>query len=209
MTPTIDYDSLARQAGAVNVDPPASPQTPSPQPAQAPTAPTASTGNLDYDALARQAGAVEVGLLNSTRPVIEGEQTNDVGNTVIVPKDGENFADTMRRAAAQGQRTTPEQIQAEEKTMPGKAATVLAAAPAIGATGVSAAMLPETIGAAKNVILKHLAEQSPELFGHEAVKETLRKYAMEGARKALTGATWAGGAELLHSIWDDVFGKKH
>src|SRR5262249_23025556 len=31
-----------------------------------------------------------------------GQQTNDVGNTVIVPKDGESFADTMRRAAAHG-----------------------------------------------------------------------------------------------------------
>ena len=36
-----------------------------------------------------------------------GEVTNDVGNTVIVPKDGESFADTMKRAAAQGQKTTP------------------------------------------------------------------------------------------------------
>jgi hypothetical protein len=200
-TPTIDYEALARQAGAVNVDPPTStPQAASPAP------PKAGTGAVDYDALARQAGAVDVQPLPTETP---GQITNDVGNTVIVPKDGEDFGDTMRRAAAQGQKTTPEQINREVATMPGKAATVLAAAPAIGATGVSAAMLPETVLAAKNAILKHLAEQSPELFGHEAVKETLKRYAMDGARKALTGAAWAGGAEILHSIWDDVFGKKH
>lgn len=67
-----------------------------------------------------------------------GEQTNDVGNTVIVPKDGESFADTMSRAAAQGKKTTPEQINKEIATAPGKAATVLAAAPVMGAAGAAA-----------------------------------------------------------------------
>jgi hypothetical protein len=56
--------------------------------------------------------------------------------------------------------------------------------------------------------LKQLAEQSPQLFGHEAVKETLKRYALKGAKKAMTGAAWAGGAEVLHTIWNDVFGKK-
>jgi hypothetical protein len=51
-TPTIDYDALARQAGAVNV-PPASPTA---QPTQTPKA----NGPVDYDALAKQAGAVNV-----------------------------------------------------------------------------------------------------------------------------------------------------
>jgi hypothetical protein len=129
-----------------------------------------------------------------------GQQVNDVGNTVIVPKDGEDFADTMKRAAAQGKKTTPEQINKEVATMPGKAATVLAAAPVIGAGSVSAAMLPETLGVAKNAILKHLAEQSPELFGHDAVKETLKKYAMEGAKKALTGASWASGGRWSENL---------
>jgi hypothetical protein len=206
MTPTIDYDALARQAGAVNVQP-ATPSTQSTQaaPQPNPAGPTGPTGPVDYDALAKQAGAVDVQPLASAP---QGEIKNDVGNTVIVPKEDESFADTMKRAAAQGRKTTPEQINAELRTAPGKAATVLAAAPVIGAAGVTAAMTPEALGAAKNAILKHLAEQSPELFGHEAVKETLKNYAMEGAKKALTGAAWAGGAELLHSIWDDVFGKK-
>src|SRR5205809_192697 len=52
----------------------------------------------------------------------EGEQVNDVGNKVIVPKEGESFADTMKRAAAYGKTVTPEQINAEVRTMPDKAA---------------------------------------------------------------------------------------
>ncbi len=67
-----------------------------------------------------------------------GEQINDVGNRVIVPKDDESFADTMKRAAAYGKTVTPAQINAEVKTMPAKVATVLAAAPAIGAGGAAA-----------------------------------------------------------------------
>ena len=53
-----------------------------------------------------------------------GEATNDVGNTVIVPKPGESFSDTMKRAAAYGQTVTPEQINAEVATAPKKAGTV-------------------------------------------------------------------------------------
>jgi len=87
---------------------------------------------------------------NQAQPPTPGEITNDVGNTVIVPKEGENFSDTMRRAAAQGKKTTPEQINREVGTMPGKAATVLAAAPAIGAV--------QTAGEALPGVLMHTAE---------------------------------------------------
>ena len=67
-----------------------------------------------------------------------GTQTNEIGNPVTVPAPGESFADTMTRAAQQGQRTPQSQIDAEMATAPGKAATVLAAAPAIGAAGAGA-----------------------------------------------------------------------
>jgi hypothetical protein len=53
-----------------------------------------------------------------------GEQVNDVGNRVIVPKQGENFADTMSRAAAYGKTVTPRQINAEVATAPKKAGQV-------------------------------------------------------------------------------------
>jgi hypothetical protein len=78
-----------------------------------------------------------------------GQVTNDVGNTVIVPKDGESFADTMARAVKQSQSTTQDQINRELATAPKKAAQVLAAAPAIGAGGVTALAAPgEMYGAA-------------------------------------------------------------
>lgn len=149
-------------------------------------------------------------------PQQTGEIVNDVGNKVIVPKEGESFSDTMKRAVQYHNSLTPEQRQAaidkETATMPKKTAQTLGAAATIGAVGPAVMALPgeavEAAGLAKNYILKQLAAQSPELFGHEAVKETLKRYALEGVRKAATGAAWAGGAELLHSIWDDVFGKK-
>ncbi len=60
-----------------------------------------------------------------------GQQTNDVGNTVIVPKNGEKFSDTMARAAAQGKKTTQADINREVATMPKRAA--VPAAPMAGA----------------------------------------------------------------------------
>ena len=45
-----------------------------------------------------------------------GEQLNDVGNRVIVPKEGESFSDTMQRAVASGKTVTQPQIDAEMKT---------------------------------------------------------------------------------------------
>jgi len=74
-----------------------------------------------------------------------GQITNDVGNTVIVPKENESFADTMKRAAAYGKTVTPQQINAELATAPKKAATVLAAAPVIGAAGAAALSAPGEI----------------------------------------------------------------
>jgi hypothetical protein len=62
-----------------------------------------------------------------------GQVTNDVGNAVIVPKDGESFADTMKRAAAYGKTVSPLQVNAELNTAPARAAEVVGAAPIIGA----------------------------------------------------------------------------
>lgn len=86
--------------------------------------------------------ALEQSGQNTPPPSTTGEIKNDVGNTVIVPKDGESYLDTIKRAVAHSQSMTPEQHQAafdkEVKTMPGKAATVLGAAPVIGAGGAAA-----------------------------------------------------------------------
>jgi hypothetical protein len=74
-----------------------------------------------------------------------GAITNDVGNTVIVPKDGESFSDTMQRAAQQGKQTTPAQVDAETATAPKKVAQTLVAAPLIGAAGSAALAAPSEI----------------------------------------------------------------
>jgi hypothetical protein len=60
MTPTIDYDALAKHAGAVNVPSVSTPQATAP--------PRAPAGAVDYDALARQAGAVDVPTPETTPP---------------------------------------------------------------------------------------------------------------------------------------------
>lgn len=104
------------------------------QAAQAATVATSANGNpFDEPLLSEKAEA---------QAQANGQITNDVGNTVIVPKDGESFSDTMKRAASQGQQTTPEQINKEIATAPGKAATVLAAAPVVGAAGAAALAAP-------------------------------------------------------------------
>jgi hypothetical protein len=67
-----------------------------------------------------------------------GEIANDIGKTVIVPKGGESFADTMERAAAHGKSVTQEDINDEMATAPKKAAQVLGGAVAAGAGGLAA-----------------------------------------------------------------------
>jgi hypothetical protein len=95
-----------------------------------------------------------------------GQFTNDVGNTVIVPKEGESFSDTMQRAVAQGKATTQDQINAELQTAPKKAAQTLAAAAGIGVGGTAALAAPGEIGAALEHL--HAAYGAPALDAIEA-----------------------------------------
>jgi hypothetical protein len=121
----------------------------------------------------------------------EGEQINDVGNKVIVPKEGENFEDTMQRAAAQGKQTTQAQLNAEEQTMPTKVAQTLVAAPAIGAAVPAAEAGIASIPGASEAVLKHLESQAA---GYLAKYPTLI-----GIAKALGVPTTAAGLLLyLH-----------
>ena len=113
---------------------------------------------------------VDTGSPQATSTPTPGEQTNDVGNTVIVPKEDESFLDTMNRAAKYGKTVTQDQINAEVKTIPGKAATVLAAAPAVGVGGAAALTgVAEAPSAAEGMMqlsetaLEHLAENYPQL----------------------------------------------
>jgi hypothetical protein len=74
-----------------------------------------------------------------TGPGVTGEITNDVGNKVIVPKDGEDFGDTIKRAIAYHHSLTPQQQQeAQDKetaTIPKKTAQTLAGAATAGVLG--------------------------------------------------------------------------
>ena len=73
---------------------------------------------------------------------------------MIVPKDGESFADTMKRAAAYGKTVTQDQINKEMATAPGKVATTLAAAPAIGFGGAASLAAPGEIAGAGERLLQ-------------------------------------------------------
>jgi hypothetical protein len=80
---------------------------------------------------------------STAEPILgPGEQTNELGNKVIVPAEGESFADTMKRAATYGKTVTPRQINQEMATAPRKAAQVLAAAPLMGAVGAGSLAAP-------------------------------------------------------------------
>jgi len=77
-----------------------------------------------------------------------GQITNDVGNTVIVPKEGESFSDTMKRAAAYGKTVTPQQINAELATAPKKACNGACRCSGDCAAGAAALSAPGEISGA-------------------------------------------------------------
>jgi hypothetical protein len=135
-------------------------------------APAATTSGNVFEQMAQQEQQQSTQSVEND-PSKTGEITNDVGNKVIVPKDGESFADTMKRAVAYHNSLTPEQRQAaidkELKTMPGKVATTLAAAPVIGAVGSGLLAAPGEIAAGVRAIpgvtealLKHAETKAAE-----------------------------------------------
>jgi hypothetical protein len=79
---------------------------------------------------------------HSEDPGQTGYLMNDVGNRVTVPKDGESFNDTVKRAIQYHKSLPPEQqeqaLQREVATIPKKAGQVLAGAGAIGVGGPAA-----------------------------------------------------------------------
>lgn len=117
-------------------------------------------------------------------PTTPGEITNDVGNTVIVPKPGEDFMDTINRVHAYGKKVTQQQLDAETATMPEKAKTVLEAAPLAGFAGAGAlagaAELPALTSSAMGAV-KAMAKAHPLAAGL--------------IKKALEGAAFGVGAE--------------
>lgn len=174
-------------------------------PAAAPT-PASSTGDLSSGIVG------DVPSSSST-----GTETNDLGKAVIVPKDGESFEETMRRAAASGANVTQQDIDDEMKTAPRKAAEVAVAAPAIGATGAAAlAAAGEAGSAAKGTYeaasraLKpitdvameqwQLLKSNPKLYTewaiHQAVKWTI-EHPKQAAELAGLGSGMAAAVKYL------------
>lgn len=155
---------------------------PSAQPA--PTQPAQLQGGNIFNQIDAEHQQEIANTETETDPRKTGEITNDVGQKVIVPKDGESFSDTLKRAVQYHKSLTPEQqqaaIDAEAKTIPAKTAQTLGAAATIGATGPAALALPgELINAAK---------ASPEAL--KAVQEMAKAHpeAAKFIKKVLTGA---------------------
>src|SRR5262249_9967411 len=129
-----------------------------------------------------------------------GQITNDVGNTVIVPKENEPFADTMQRAAAQGRKTTPEQTNREVATMPEKVAETLVAAPVIGAGLTALEAGPNEVAGAVKAGLAALipaATRGVQGFTAWAAEHPYTaKVLWEGLKYAIAGTT-AGAASKI------------
>ncbi len=121
---------------------------------------------------------------------VAGEVTNDVGNKVIVPKDGESYQDTMQRVLAYGRTVTQQQIDAEMRSAPGKVATVLAAAPTLGAAGAAG------ISAADMGVYQAARGLG---YGSEMVRDMLSTPAGKFVLKeAIKAGLHAGGLGLLY-----------
>lgn len=133
----------------------------------------------------------------SQTPQQSGEIVNDVGNTVIVPKDGESFSDTVKRAVAHQESLTPEQQQAaidkEVTTMPRKTAQTLGAAATIGAVGPALLAAPGEIAEAVPSVLTHTID-GVKAIGTWASKNPVQAYLLfQVMKELLPGAKKAMG----------------
>jgi hypothetical protein len=141
-------------------------------------------------------------------PSDTGEVDNDVGNKVIVPKEGESFQDTMKRAVEYHKSLTPEQQKAaigkEAATIPKKTAETLGAAAAIGAGGAAALASPLETHAALSAGFKALM---PALTAGVAgigdwaeAHPVASKVLWEGLKAVMTGTAAGAGAKLAGKI---------
>ena len=132
----------------------------------------------------------------SEDPSKTGYLTNDVGNRVIVPLDGESFSDTVKRAIQYHKSLSPDQqqqaMQREVATMPKKTAQTLGAAAGIGVAGPAAlAGVGELGGAAADAlpsVLPHTIE-GVKAIGAWAAKNPVQAYiAFQVLKELVPGA---------------------
>jgi hypothetical protein len=181
----IDYDALAKQNGAI-----------------------ASVSPIDYDALAAKNGA--------TASLPPGPPTGNAGTAerpLITPLPGEDFADTMKRAAAMGKNVTPQQIQSATQEAKRQVPTVLGAAavsgPALMGLGATLpAHVSETVGggllgdvaagatgaAGLNMLQQPLQGQNP--FSGQGLKQAGEAATIGG----VAGGAFSIGGSLLRSV---------
>lgn len=131
---------------------------------------------------------------------------NDVGNKVIVPKEGESFEDTMKRAIQYHNSLTDQQKQEalnkEMATIPAKTAQTLGAAATIGAVGPAVMALPGKVAEAVPSVLAHTVD-GVKAIGAWASKNPVQAYLLfqlmkelvPGAKKAMGIAKGAPDAE--------------
>ena len=184
-------DPFAEFGGSATGAAPAIPTTPAPASAQ-PTVPSAAQS----DPFAEFGGVKVSAQDTKPDPSQTGEIVNDVGNKVIVPKKGEGFADTMKRAVQYHNSLTPEQRQAaidkETATMPKKTAQTLGAAATIGTLGPAALAVPGEIAEAVPSVFAHTVE-GVKAIGTWAGKNPVQAYLLfqlmkelvPGAKKAM------------------------
>ena len=153
-----------------------------------------STTPIDYEALAAQNGAVNSSPAPNGGP---GEVTNDVGATVIVPKEGESFQDTLARGVARA-KNKPQEVQADidkettAKNLTKKTAQALGGAAAAGVAGPAALAVPGEIADAIPAVLPHTIE-GVKAIGTWAAKNPVQAYILynivkemiPGAKKAM------------------------
>ena|ERR1700679_396198 len=173
-----------------------------PSPAQAPQA--AQPQQAAQPSSPAQPPAVPQGVsfdFSKSQPLdpqnVSGEAKGDTGSTIIVPKDGESFADTVKRATDRVKQN-PQQVEKEiadestPKNLASKTAETLGGAAAIGFGGPALMATPgELAGMAKAAT----GELLPALTkGVKAVGEwaeahpTMAKLVMEGIKDSALGA---------------------
>jgi hypothetical protein len=124
----------------------------------------------------------------------EGMTKSADGSFVITPKEGEEFSDTMQRAAAAGKTVSPELVQKQAVKGLKEAPAVLAAAPVIGAAGAAV-----DSGAAGEAIGQTIGPAASKLLGPAAA---IGKWASQNPGKAMLAYIMLKKSGVLDTFHD-------
>jgi len=134
-----------------------------------------------------------------------GYVINDVGNKVIVPKEGEEFADTMKRAREYGKTLTQADLDKETATMPKKVAETLIAAPAIGAGGAALLTGAGDLGGLGAEYLEYFGKAGATKIAEMVAEHPV---AAKLLAKVLIHGTQGAGAAVSYSLIKSLLGGK-